>query len=882
MTESSFITSVTELPEKNILREEDSTLISSFKVDSGFNSSTDRIDLYVYSIGDIIEEEGYFDSIPDQLITFELSSSNFKVVRQGSTESSNISTVELNIEQDVTNLGFDGQDVIFTYRFNRNLFRDNINVNPTFFIDEISEDRTELKCYSILIDDETILRTATDIKDRFTKLTYLDNIVVDFGSNETTKILNIGTYIERDKVFLLLKLYEPLSQEFQEKFEFELLEEISDPLSFLVRSEFSFQESLPPLLKGPNFNIDILDDLSNPSEFKSKEDILLAFTGSNYQAYSLLEKSSISISIDHTDFLNFIHFSSAEERIKNFKYKLGKIQEYQRSLVSSSVLSTSLNSGSKEYYENLVKGVISNFDHFDRFLYFESGSYSWPKVSNSYPYTNEPTGSTQAINWFESKLVDASFFDANNPHRLLNTIPTYLKDDESNLPYNLFIDMIGEFFDNQWIYAKAVTDRYDNDNRLNYGISRELVADALKGMGVKIYGNDMNFENLFSMFTGEFYLTGSEDINYIISASNIPTPIVNYQQEIYKRLYHNIPLLVKSKGTERGLRALINSYGIPKNFLDIRYYGGRNPDITPFFSDSFAVTSSLDKIRLDNTGSAVEGNTLSFYTSINQYKNKYSQDLHTIEVGFSPSNNINNYLISSSLITGSFDIDDYIGDPRFAYNSSYNSLQKFTETIFSGSINSRYDLYDFIRLVKFYDNTLFKTIKDFVPARTNTYTGLVIKPHILERAKIKQVQPKWSKQTISTGSTLDYVGSEYEKNFIYEGSIDLLKVSGGSGGAFNSGSVSGSNSGFTFFKEYDTRFTYDVVLPNFTVASKTTHDEAKYNGEFAEIKSKKNGNITYSQQSYTVTNGELNDENVFKRTNLKPYYYLLRALQTLD
>ena len=49
-----------------------------------------------------------------------------------------------------------------------------------------------------------------------------------------------------------------------------------------------------------------------------------------------------------------------------------------------------------------------------------------------------------------------------------------------------------------------------------------------------------------------------------------------------------------------------------------------------------------------------------------------------------------------------------------------------------------YDIVDFVRLIKFFDNSLFKMIKDFTPARTSLSSGVVIKQHLLERNKYKQ------------------------------------------------------------------------------------------------------------------------------------------------
>ena len=47
-------------------------------------------------------------------------------------------------------------------------------------------------------------------------------------------------------------------------------------------------------------------------------------------------------------------------------------------------------------------------------------------------------------------------------------------------------------------------------------------------------------------------------------------------KSLYKRLYHNIPYLLKSKGTMAGLRALITSYGIPDTILKISEFGGKD------------------------------------------------------------------------------------------------------------------------------------------------------------------------------------------------------------------------------------------------------------------------------------------------------------------
>ena len=52
------------------------------------------------------------------------------------------------------------------------------------------------------------------------------------------------------------------------------------------------------------------------------------------------------------------------------------------------------------------------------------------------------------------------------------------------------------------------------------------------------------------------------------------TTVEDTMKGTWKRIINNLPYLVKTKGTERCLRALINCFGIPDTILRIREYGG--------------------------------------------------------------------------------------------------------------------------------------------------------------------------------------------------------------------------------------------------------------------------------------------------------------------
>ena len=62
--------------------------------------------------------------------------------------------------------------------------------------------------------------------------------------------------------------------------------------------------------------------------------------------------------------------------------------------------------------------------------------------------------------------------------------------------------MVGQHYDNVWEYTKNITTRFDGDNRLDYGISKDMVADAVRDFGLKLYANNFNTDDLYLAFLG--------------------------------------------------------------------------------------------------------------------------------------------------------------------------------------------------------------------------------------------------------------------------------------------------------------------------------------------------------------------------------------------
>ena len=141
--------------------------------------------------------------------------------------------------------------------------------------------------------------------------------------------------------------------------------------------------------------------------------------------------------------------------------------------------------------------------------------------------------------------------------------------------------MLGQLLDVLWVYTKGVTDKLNADNRSDYGAPKKLMGDILRSLGVNTYESQFSNQDLFTAFTGLTpdgqlnYPTGSEKITQYVTASR-GTTIEDYQTEIYKRLYHNLPLLLKKKGTVEGMKLLLTLFGIPSTVLRVNEYGGKD------------------------------------------------------------------------------------------------------------------------------------------------------------------------------------------------------------------------------------------------------------------------------------------------------------------
>ena len=748
-----IIGSINDIQRINRLKSEDLNLLNVQIKNQTFGFENDYIEYFIYDGGGNLIDSNY------NYRNFKLPSDSYL------TPGFKLPLIEIDPTADLQSFGYISGQFTTQYNFQTKKVSSS---DSELFISQISEDRTELSIKSTILSSEDLIKHGNDLINELENSLEQKYFILNFSDNIKILVVNVAIKVEDSSI--LLKLYEPLIQNIFEKETCWITEEIIEPYVFDINLDTSVIPNNAPLLRGPNFDINIDIKQNTSTDYQNYSSLVSSLTGSSYQqVLNYMNDDSYDLNIDYTSFENFTHFSSAETRLNIFYNKVKQIENYNNNINiitgSTNVLKNEQTASIKLEIDNIIK----NFDGFENYMYFESSSYAWPKTTNIKPYYLASTSSVNVISWYNTYTGSAAIYDENNLDRLYNIIPNFIKNDPTNYQsYYDFIDMIGHYFDNIWIYIASINELYNADNNLEKGVSKDTVYDALQSLGVKLYNS--KGDNAFSDYVGGLN-SGSTLFtdNFSITSSylnNIPKK--DLLAETYKRIYHNIPLLSKTRGTSAGLQNLINTFGITSSILNPKEFGGstKKNKIKGFDND---------KITIQNN--TITGSVLSSFISLQNPLTSSleftSTDLHFVDLSFSPQNELNSRLSSSiALLAPTFSLDDYIGDPSLIASSSYQSLIEQNNYFISASSavsgsEKPLDYKGFIELIKYFDNSLFKMLKDFVPARTNALTGVTIKSSVLERNKIPVYHPKVEENTVYEA---EYVAPiiEEDKSYYYD------------------------------------------------------------------------------------------------------------------
>jgi len=624
-----------ELTSDSFITPEDEAIIPNSGLTSSFAPTENIVEFYAYDAQKNIISRNY--DFKDWKIT--QNSANTEVptdftddqgleVIVSSTGSIPTDYIEVNPPVDLYNLGFDNGEVYALYNFIN--YELSSSIDNTYYISEISGDRTEVRIKSNTISNGDIRSTYKKFRQQFNSQEYFDEFYLGLFDNRYEICTNIFLEQEDEQASILLKLYNELDPSISTGSQVYVATKVGETVSYKVKFEEDFRSFIDnaTYIKGPNINIPLQDLINNSTTLKNKEELLNSPSSASVDSVlNILNKTGVTLTPNYSydTFEEFINFSSAKERLNNFVEKVTQIQSHEAD-ISALIAITGSNptvtpvSQSLASAQSSITNLVENFDGYENYLYYNTSSaFAYPKTGSYYPFPLLPTTDQEVVEWIGSDvegsqyyggyLLSASLYDEDNQNYLYYTIPTFITENSNNDDYTTFSNMVGQSFDEVWMYTKALSERYNTTNDPEKGLPLDLAADAIKGLGFETFGNNYDNQDNFIGLAGEnngTYTppTGSELItDYIaINGGSVmlywdydyswadyveefieygwPYAIDKVSKEIYKRLYHNMAYLTKKKGTISGLRQLINVWGIPNTILRINEFGGKNRDNT--------------------------------------------------------------------------------------------------------------------------------------------------------------------------------------------------------------------------------------------------------------------------------------------------------------
>ena len=522
--------------------------------------------------------------------------------------------IHLDVHKHLAQMNIDGLRLtpghyMFVYNFLRN-FVGSYSSTTKLFISEISSDRRELKLSLTKTDDIVALKNLSDFVLSYLRDSkYTIPVVLNFGDNKIVDVVNVTSDGSTDYVFV--KLLDPLPGDIDVFFQCWIASQVLKPYIDKVKivRQDDDQEKIP-YIKGPNFEVDYDYWINSEIGYKSWNDLLSQNVSTSQQIldrYIEDKGSPVKLNTDFREFGNFIFYSSAEERVDNFFYKVELIGEYNKQIDLLKTYTGSL-SDNELKLKSLRDKVISGFDDFEKWLYFEENADTiytpqatssvspYPKYigliditpvggsgslyDTSYYFTTKrgkygllPTTNEQVVSWYDDLIEKARDYDNKNFNALNKSIPEYLREDGQSEQFTTFVNMVGHHFDVIYLYTDHLLKKNLREENPEDGLSQDLVYQTTKNLGWTLtHGTqtkDLWEYALGVSGSGEPVWTGKTTVGRDLSKT-----AQERTREVWRRILNNLPYIYKTKGTARSIRALLSAYGIPQTLLTIREFGG--------------------------------------------------------------------------------------------------------------------------------------------------------------------------------------------------------------------------------------------------------------------------------------------------------------------
>jgi len=505
--------------------------------------------------------------------------------------------IQFEVHKDIRDINIPSGEYKVVYNLLRNLVGGNES-QSNLFISEVSTDRRELKLSLANPDSELARRQlARFVIETLKPKTFVPPIALNFGENKILDVINVTS--DGDPTSFFVKLYEPLPVELDTYFICWVCVRLMKPYIDSVQYIDEQLESPVNYISGPNFEVDYDYWITTETEYKSWSSILSENVQTSEQLVNRYISGSsypVELNIDFTDFRNFIYYSNARDRVENFIYKMELLEYYRNELNRINSITGSI-STNRVKVQMLKDKLISGFDSFEKYLYYNStGSFNYtyqvsasvvpyPKyelastASNYHIATKEgkfsfyTSGSNEVLDWIDDILDKADDYDATNYYALARALPDHIRDDSENDDAVRFVNMLGQHFDVILLYIQHLEKKSLREEHPMAGLSQDLIYEVTRNMGWTLT-HGTSHKDLWEYALGisgstEPIWTGKTTVNKYLSKT-----YEERTKEVWRRILNNLPYIYKTKGTSRGLRALLAAYGIPQTLLTIREFGG--------------------------------------------------------------------------------------------------------------------------------------------------------------------------------------------------------------------------------------------------------------------------------------------------------------------
>jgi hypothetical protein len=433
-------------------------------------------------------------------------------------------------------------------------------------------------------DNKLIATWCTDYEE----FSQYKDVIQKVANDEGEYVDQIVRKKVKEEQTLVFKMYEPLPRSVQPNQQIWVSKIQSIPIIeqvTLINEDLKECIELTPdfgqNLCGENIGFQLYDDIIASGSASSTSVLSEFVSGSGFDLKTLQIpfassskdiSGSVLIDGDSTwGWPNFVKYSSAEERVNNFMYKV-KLMEFYETKIEQ-LQSGSYHTGSagmiKEIQTNTenIQKVKDNFDAFESFLFTSSSLNGLTYPGAGQTEVSQST-SDDAITWYSSIIDSAQNYDYYNKDLLVNNLPTHVQNSEDSEQFKMFFHMMGNHFDVLWSYTKALAQTKNLEHKYELGIKDTLVSSMLKSMG---WDAKMGKK---AQALWEFAFGQTSDGTSTSSMTG-----KQRQQEVWRRLLNNLPYLMKHKGTGRAVKAALACYGVPTSMLTVLEFGGpRNGD----------------------------------------------------------------------------------------------------------------------------------------------------------------------------------------------------------------------------------------------------------------------------------------------------------------